>query len=250
MELSRREFQRTALGTLLTATFLETFVRHELFAAQPLSGKWLARMNELGREVKAQKLSQTAWQKQMEELMRGIDLDEVLKLVDFDKLTTNLKMVDNGARSVRFKFGESAEGPANDQIVFGKQIFALKKDRSVVPHGHNNMTTAFLILKGQFRGRHYDRLRDEKEHYIIKPTIDRAFGPGEYSTISDEKDNVHWFKAASDTGFIFNIHVLDVRPGSQLPTGRVYLDPDGERLSGGLVRAPRMGYNEAHRKYG
>ena len=39
--------------------------------------------------------------------------------------------------------------------VFGKQIFALKKDRSVVPHGHDNMCTGFIILRGSFSGKHY-----------------------------------------------------------------------------------------------
>jgi hypothetical protein len=37
------------------------------------------------------------------------------------------------------------------------------------------MATAFLILKGEFHGRHYDRVADEDEHMLIKPTIDRKF---------------------------------------------------------------------------
>jgi hypothetical protein len=111
-------------------------------------------------------------------------------------------------------------------------------------------TTAFLILRGEFHGRHYDRVEDEKEHYIIKPTIDRKFTLGECSTISDDKDNVHWFQATSDTGFIFNIHVLDVRPGTTEPTGRVYLDPNGEKLKDGMIRARRLNYKEVHELYG
>ena len=82
--------------------------------------------------------------------------------------------------------------------VFGRQIFAMKKGRSVVPHGHDNMATGFLVLKGDFRGRHYDRLEDHADHYLIRPTIDRAFKPGEFSTISDHKDNIHWFTAESE----------------------------------------------------
>jgi hypothetical protein len=134
--------------------------------------------------------------------------------------------------------------------VFGRQIFALKKGRSVVPHGHNNMATAFLILKGDCEGKHYDRLKDEPEHYIIKPTIDRKFEPGECSTISDHKDNVHWFKALTEKAFIFNIHVMNIAPERGEPTGRVYLDPSGEKLAGGLIRARRLDYEEAHKLYG
>ena len=70
----------------------------------------------------------------------------------------------------------------------------------MVPHGHNNMATAFIILKGDFHGRHYDRLEDEQDHVIIRSTIDKQFGPGGFSTISDFKDNVHWFKATSEPG--------------------------------------------------
>ena len=101
------------------------------------------------------------------------------------------------------------------KLVFGKQIFALKKGRSVVPHGHDNMCTGFIILRGEFAGKHYDRVEDNKDHYLIKPTIDRTFKPGECSTISDHKDNVHWFKAESETAFIFNIHVMGYNPDNK-----------------------------------
>ena len=88
----------------------------------------------------------------------------------------------------------------------------MRKGRSVVPHGHDNMCTGFIILRGDFAGKHYDRVEDHEDHYLIKPTIDRLFKPGECSTISDHKDNVHWFKAESDTAFIFNVHILGYNP--------------------------------------
>ena len=135
--------------------------------------------------------------------------------------------------------------------MFGHQTFALQKGRSVVPHGHNNMATAFLVLKGEFEGKHYDRLEDEDKHFIIKPTIDRSFRVGQYSTVSDHKDNIHWFEALTDNSFIFNIHLLGLkRPGPRLPTSRVYVDPEGEKLKGGLIRAPRSNFRELTRKYG
>jgi hypothetical protein len=83
---------------------------------------------------------------------------------------------------------------------------------------------------------------------IIKPTIDREFKAADYSTISDVKDNVHWFKAKSKTGFIFNIHVLGVKSGKK--TGRVYIDPDGEKISGGRILARKIKLKEAYQKYG
>jgi hypothetical protein len=249
-ETSRRTFNNQAIGALLTFSALETLCECDAFADEikPVTVQWLNEINQLGFDLKDQKETQLAWQKKVEELFAKVELPELLRLVDFDRLTKNLKMADRGARSIRFKFREIEGVP--ERIAFGKQIFALKKGRSVVPHGHNNMATAFLILKGDFHGRHYDRLEDEAKHMIIKPTIDRRFGPGECSTISDFKDNVHWFKAQTEPAFIFNIHVLNVRPMSKLRTGREYVDPDGERVKGGLIRARRIDYAEAHKLYG
>ncbi len=248
--LSRREFSQQALGSLLTFSLLDTLFQRDAFAdsVKPLTVKWLADVNQLGTELKDEKLKQLEWQKKIKELFSKIDLPELLKLVDFDKLTKNINMPEHGARSLSFKFQEIDGVPT--KLVFGKQIFALKKDRSVIPHGHNNMATAFLILKGDFQGRHYDRLEDLPEHMIIRPTIDEKFGPGGCSTVSDFKDNVHWFKSLSESAFIFNIHVNGINPKAAEATGRVYLDPNGEKLSDGRIKARLIGYDESNKLYG
>ena len=247
---SRRIFNQQALGSLLTFSLLETLCRHDLFAAEvrPAAIDWLNDVNQLGHDLHGQELEQLAWQKKIEELLARVNLSDLLKLIDFDRLAANVDFAPRGERSVRFRFPQVEGVPT--QWSFGKQIFALKKDRSVVPHGHNNMATAFLILKGDLRGRHYDRVRDEPGHMIIKPTIDRKFAPGECSTVSDYKDNVHWFQALTEPAFIFNLHVLDVKPGTSLPTGRVYVDPQGEAIAGGLTRARLIDYKEANQLYG
>ena len=172
----------------------------------------------------------------------------MFKLIDFDRITKTANLPDNGARSLRPRFPKVEGVP--DRLVFGKQVFALKKGRSVVPHGPNNMATAFLVLKGNFQGRLYDRVEDAKSHMIIKPTIDDRFGPGTTSSISDAKDNVYWFKALDEPAFIFNIHVLGLKTRKDTRTGRVYVDPNGEKLDDGLVRAPLLDYKKAHQLYG
>lgn len=249
-DISRRSMCKGTLGSMLTFTLLESLFQHDAFGdeVKPLINKWVSDLDALGRDVKGQNISQILWQQKVEELFARVELSEVLRLVDFDKLTKDIRIPDQGAKSLGFRFPEVEGIPK--QLVFGKQIFALKKGRSVVPHGHNNMATAFLILQGDLHGRHYDRVEDEKQHIIIRPTIDRSFKPGEYSTVSDYKDNIHWFKANSDVAYIFNIHVNDTRPKSDTQTGRVYLNPNGEPLNGGLVRAPRIGYAESHKMFG
>ncbi len=249
-DLTRRTFTKQTLGSLLTYSLLESVCLHDSLAdeVKPIALKWLKDLQQLGEDVKGQRLRHVEWQMKVEELFANVDLPDLMRLINFDRLAKSTQFLDNGARSIRFKFPQVDDLPTN--TVFGKQIFGLKKGRSVVPHGHNNMVTAFLILKGDLRGRHYDRLEDAADHIFVKPTIDRSFGPGECSTVSDYKDNVHWFQAITEPAYIFNIHVLDVRAGSHLPTGRVYINPNGEKLAGGLIRAPRIGYKEAHTLFG
>jgi hypothetical protein len=249
-DLTRREFARETLGGLLTYSLLETLIGRNLLAedVKHVTAKWLTEVNELGIATQKQKLPQIEWQKKIEELFAKVDLPELLRFIDFEKLTKDVKLADLGAKSLSPKFPQVEGLPT--KLVFGKQIFALKKGRSVVPHGHNNMATAFLILKGDLRGRHYDRLEDHDDHFIIRPTIDRTFHAGGCSTVSDYKDNIHWFEAITEPAFIFNIHVYDVTPSKGAPTGRVYLNPNGEKLAGGKIKAPRIDYKECERLFG
>lgn len=248
--LSRREFAHQALGSILSISLLETLFQCDAFAeaAKPATVKWLSDVNQLGWDLKDKKFSQVEWQKKIEELYTKADVADFLRLIDFDKLTHNLELIDKGAKSLQVKFPQIEGVP--EKLSWGRQIFALKKGRSVVPHGHNNMATAFLILKGNFHGRHFDRVQDEDDHIIIRPTIDRKFKVGECSTVSDFKDNVHWFQALEEPAFIFNIHVSGLNPDIADTTGRVYLDPQGEKLKDGLIRARRVNYEEVNKLYG
>lgn len=248
--MNRREFHRASLSAILTYSLLDLVGRCDAFAdeVKAPARKWLKDIVELGWDLKGQKLTQLEWQKKIEELHAHVDVADVLQLIDFDKFAPGVKFLDSGARSLRVNLPKVEGIP--DKLPFGQQIFALKKDRSVVPHGHNNMATAFLVLKGECRGRHYDRLQDEAKHLIVRPTIDRTFKPGEASSISDYKDNIHWFQATTETAFIYNIHLDDVRPKTTVPTGRVYIDPEGEKLSDGTIRAKILEYEDAHKLYG
>jgi quercetin dioxygenase-like cupin family protein len=244
--LSRREFTSATLQSLLTLAFLETLSAGDAFAAeiQPIAAQWLKDLDELGRDVKGEAISQLAWQKKVEELFAKIELSELMTFLDFDKLS-KMELRSRGERSMRPVFPKVEGLPT--ELVFGHQVFGLKQGTSVVPHGHDNMCTAFLILEGEFRGRLYDRLEDDEESMILKPTVDETFKVGQASTISEKKDNVHWFKANSDRGFIFNIHVLNLHAGK---TGRVYVDPNGKQIGDGKIRARKLKSSEAYKLYG
>jgi hypothetical protein len=247
---SRRDFHARLLGSAITFGLLEHLWSRDLLAepVKPTIDRWFLELATMTRDLRGRKLTDLDFQKHMEELYEQVDLPALCKLIKLDEVEKKTKLPDNGAANLGFDL-KMVEGlPAN--LGFGKQIFGCKKDRSIVPHGHANMCTGFIVLKGQWHGRHYDKLETNKDHYIIKPTIDREFGPGELSTISDHKDNIHWFQSRSDSAYIFNIHVIGYDPSIKEAGGRLYLDPEGEKLSGGLVKAPKMSSSDCHKKYG
>jgi len=247
---TRREFGARLLTSMIAYGLLETLLTRGLLADgdKGTIGKWFAELAEMSNDLHGQKLKDTEFQARMEALYRRVDLSELVKAVRLDDLERATRLPDNGAASVGFDLRNVEGVPA--ELRFGKQIFCMKQGRSIVPHGHANMCTGFIVLKGTFHGRHYDRVESQPEHYLIKPTIDRTFKAGELSTISDHKDNVHWFEALSETGFVFNVHVVGYDPSIQEPSGRLYLDPNGEKVAGGLIRAKKMSSSECHAKYG
>jgi hypothetical protein len=248
--VSRRAFTQRALESLTALALIDGLMARRLFGddVKPTVDAWFKELVAISKDVKEQHIKDTEFQKALEDLYAKVDLPALLKTLDFDALARDVKYPERGARSLPVDFKNVNGLPT--KLVFGRQVFAMKKGRSVVPHGHDNMATGFLILKGNLRGRHYDRLEDHDDHYIVRPTIDRAFKPGEFSTISDHKDNVHWFRAESDTAFIFNVHVLGIDPKNPNSSGRVYVDPLGEKLSDGRYKAPKISYGEANRRYG
>ena len=211
-------------------------------------GKWFKELVELSGDLNGRKLTDLQFQSRMEELYRRVDLFELIRAVRLEDLERTTTLPPNGAISLGFDPSKVEGVPS--RLGFGKQIFGLKQGCSIVPHGHANMCTGFIVLKGSFRGRHWDRVETHPDHYLIRPTIDRQFKPGDLSTISDHKDNIHWFQAQSPVGFVFNVHVAGYDPTLGAGSGRLYLDPEGEKVDGGLIRARKMTVTECHNKYG
>jgi hypothetical protein len=247
---TRRELARDALSALTAVVLIEGLWSRRLLGAdvRPIVGDWFQELETISRDVHEHRVKDVEFQQSLERLYRRVELSALLKAVDFDRLAAGASFPAKGARSLPVDFSRVGGLPV--QLAFGRQIFAMGRGRSVVPHGHNNMATGFLILKGNFRGRHYDRVEDHADHYVIRPTIDRSFRPGEFSTISDHRDNVHWFTAESESGFIFNVHVMETNPENRNRPGRVYVDPEGQRLAGGLIKAPKLSYGKVNQLYG
>ena len=193
---SRREFHAKLISSAITFGLVELLWSRDLFAepVKPTIDKWMVELAEMSKDLKGKKLTDLEFQTKMEDLYKRVDLKALSSLIKLDEVEKTKKLPDNGAGNYGFDLSKVEGLPAN--LMFGKQIFACKKGKSIVPHGHSNMCTGFIVLKGKWHGKHYDRLETHADHYIIKPTIDREFEPGDLSTISDHKDKSRWSERA------------------------------------------------------
>lgn len=247
-KISRREFGKGILGCLLSYSLLTSCAETESFtpSVKAITKPWSIELNEICNDLKLSKIPQKIWQEQIEKLFGRIELDELLRFIDFENLSKNLKYPDLGVTTKNVNFPELEGLPEN--TIFIKKIFGMKKDRAIIPHGHSNMSSAHLVLKGEFALKHYDKIEEEKEHLIIKPTIDKTAKAGSASSISDEANNIHWFIATTETAFTFDVIMLDLNDKKHDIHN---LDiRAGEKLSGDLIRAKKLDVETALKKYG
>ncbi|MEM7302526.1 MAG: hypothetical protein AAF468_15715 [Pseudomonadota bacterium] len=121
------------------------------------------------------------------------------------------------------------------------------------PHGHHNLISLQIVLKGQIHLREYDRVsRNENGTLVLIGRRDAVLGPGDVFVASDEKNNVHWFCGHDGPTMIFNINVRGYAPTvfeeDEDGFGRRYLDPTRVRADN-LIEADEFDKDEAERRF-
>lgn len=260
-DLSRREFGKGALSALASFSFLQTLVtacssgsvevagnadRIVLSKAAPIVRHWAIELDGYSRDLKSASIEPRVWQEHTERLFGAIELPELLAFIDFEVLKNRLRFPDRGVGTQIVSFPPLSGLP--ESTVFVKKIFGMKKGRAIVPHGHSNMASAHLILSGEFSLRQYEKLEDRGKTLLIRPTVERNARTGESSSISDDKDNVHWFIANSDQAYTFDVIVLDLN-GKEYDIHNLDIDAATRTSTGELV-APKIDVQTALKKYG
>ncbi|MDC0723453.1 hypothetical protein [Nannocystis bainbridge] len=246
MAITRRALSSQALAVLATAGLAQLLVSPGVLAAsvRPALGAWLRELAEMTRALRGRQLGAREYQGLLDDLCGRVELSDLHAAIDLEALRARMAVPATGAGSCEVDFAALAGAPT--RLGFGRRVFACRRGRAIVPHGHDDLCTAFIVLAGRWRGRHYDRLESHADHFVLRPTIDRAFAPGDSSSVSDHRDNVHWFEAETDDAFVFNVHVACAGASGS----RVYLDPESERLAGGTIRAARLSKAACVAKYG
>lgn len=246
--MNRRQFTKTLLAGITTFALMDSLLSLDALGSpvKPIVRHWAILLNEYCADLRRDAITPVEWQAQSTLLLDQIPLPDLLKFIDFQKLQRGFQYPDLGVHTQRIQFPKLEGLP--EHTVYGKKLFGMQKGRAIIPHGHSNMVSAHLILQGELHLRHYEKIEHEAQHLIIRPTIDRLAKVGESSSISDEKDNVHWFIAQTDAAFTFDIIVSDL---NDKPYDIHNLDMDAKQpLSNGLLRVPIMDVETALQKYG
>ncbi|RJS15376.1 hypothetical protein DRW03_33610 [Corallococcus sp. H22C18031201] len=243
---TRREVLMWALGshalvrTLLAQEALAAPVRTEVQA-------WAARTSQLCADVKGRKLEPREWQRQVEELFARVPLTDLLRAIDFNQLRPGISLPEDRADAVRAPFPHVEGMPRQ----FGTKIFGMQQGRAIVPHGHQNMASMHVVLAGEFHLRHFERVDEQPGHLLLRPSIDRTSRAGDLSSISDQRDNVHWLVATKGPAYTFDLIVVGLEPDRGFDWRMEHVDIDGaERRKDGTLRARRIDFDEAIRLYG
>jgi hypothetical protein len=129
------------------------------------------------------------------------------------------------------------------------KIAHIKRGRSIPPHGHSSMVSAFLVMSGEFHVRQFDKVEDRSQSMIVRPVTDERQRPGHWSSISDYRNNVHWLTAKTEDCFLFTVKLIRVDPDRPLH-GRINIDIRAARdLGAGALDAPKISFQMASERY-
>ncbi len=252
--------RRQAFGALAASAALYTLWRADAIAggAPGDLDRWAQSLADLNRELAAGRISLTQWQDGMAALDAGVDLAALRGYLDFERLTAAMTFPDKLAQTTDPNLPERINVAGIERHWFIR-FFGMKRGGAIIPHVHNNMVSAHLVLEGQFHARTFDRAADMPDPsgnaVMLRPRLDDTLKPGQLITMSDDRDNCHWLVAEADRSFTFDVGILELSPTRLYPLAAneysmIFVDPTAEQEDGyGLIRAPVVSFKDCAAKF-
>lgn len=209
---------------------------------------WLREVAASTQGLRGGQLSQLDWQAALCELFARVPMVDLLAAIDLPHLIAAIDLPDDRAGTADPQLPDIEGLPRWPEC--GLRVFGMARGRAIVPHGHANMVSAHLVVRGEVHVRHYQRLHEDDEAIVLQPSIDRLSKPGDATTISDQRDNVHWLVARSEAAYTLDFIVVDIDPERTTRWGDFVDIRAAEPLAGGRLRAPRLNFAAAIARYG
>lgn len=209
--------------------------------------RWLDEQEAVAQALRAGSLRPAAWQAAVERLGAEVDRTELLAQTDFVRLRAGFDFRDGQPAKRYVNFPEDADVP---KLSYGLAFFGFRKGQVITPHGHRNMVSAHMAVAGAFRARTFDRLRDEDAALILQPATDLRMRVGDSSTMSSERQNIHWFVAEADDSATLDVIIDNLDPAAPARYVIDLVDPaGGQRLGDGSIRAPLIDWAQSLARY-
>jgi hypothetical protein len=246
--MNRRDFTKDTLMTLTSIAFLDMMFTNNLFAnpVKELSQNWLKELQVMCKDLKVSSISSVQWQERITAFHNKLPLEDLLKLIDYEHAMKKFQYPEKGSSRTELTLPK-VKG-VSEHYAFTGLIFGMKKDRAIIPHGHTNMVSCHRILNGEVLLKQYDRVRDEGNYMFIKQTLEETGKPGSFSSISDQKGNVHWLVTNTDYAHTFDVvvHGLKNKP-TEIDNIDIYA---ATKVESDLLKVKKMDRQEALNKYG
>lgn len=242
---------RRAQVTGLFSAFVMVALAGEVRAARPMrrtpARDWIDRQAELARALKTGQIRPIAWMDDVRRLASEIDVAELMATVEASRVSPPSLPPTNDPRKRFVQFVDASGAPR--RLGFGAALFDFSPTNVITPHGHRNMVSSHLVVGGRFRIRNFDRIRDEGEAMVIRPTRDTVAGVGTLSAMSSDRDNIHWFVPQGGPARTFDVVISGLDPAQPDYDIRA-IDPlGGRRVRDGAIVAPMMSFEASSAKY-
>ena len=244
-------------GRAMAASWLAVHASRAGFATEGSErtiDDWVVQLDAISKQLSNRKITALQWQEQVDRIFDKVPMRSLLEMIDFRKLADRLSALDLSERGEIFEdigigpiAKTTSEADSTSAIV---KVAHIKKGRSIPPHGHRSMTSAFLCISGEFDVRLYDRLDDVDQAMIVRQTVhQKKAAPGSWSSISDYRDNVHWLTAKSDDCFLFTCKLIRLEPDREF-RGRENINlKDAKLLGTDTWRAPIISAKQSAELY-
>lgn len=245
---SRRTFLAGAIKCAGIWAVFSAGLARNAFAANVSDkiARWALRLQGECADFRNGAITIAQWREALNRLTADVALEDLLTAIDFNRLKSTTPFAEKGVSTSHV----TLPGLTDKRLAFTSKMFAIGPSRAIIPHGHENMVSAHLILGGEMRLRQYDKLAREGEALFITPSVDRIVGAGEISSISLSDDNIHWMTTKTGA-WTLDIIMTNVNEGAEEPYDIYNLDMEAaESRENNVLRAPIIGVEEALRKYG
>lgn len=187
----------------------------------------------------------TKFNQLLEEYPKNLFTTHIHEYIDFKKIEQNF---DFGKKGRSSKKVSTPLLSSKDLQKIDTKIIGVAKGHAIPPHCHRNMASASIIMKGNPEVIQSNLIKEDNQHLKLSSLKKTVQQPGQWSTMTRQKANIHWFKATDQNMFMLNVNIEGLLNKKAEPGIRISINekPDSE----GLLTAQFITNNEAESRYG